>query len=75
MGGRIEHMDQYIISYKLNSTWINPEGECDWLRTMEECTVNPTDQCKGVARRGWEEGWASSHRGVCSGEGGVKSWV
>lgn len=42
-----EHRDQYIISYKLNSTWIDPEGVCDRLRTVDECTVNPTDQYRG----------------------------
>lgn len=41
------HRDQYIISYKLNSTWIDPEGVCDRLRTVDECTVNPTDQYGG----------------------------
>lgn len=41
------HTDQYIISYKLNSTWIDPEGVCDRLRTVDECTVNPTDQYGG----------------------------
>ncbi|KAK5870052.1 hypothetical protein PBY51_024716 [Eleginops maclovinus] len=39
--------DQYIISYKLNSTWIDPEVVCDRLRTVDECTVNPTDQYGG----------------------------
>lgn len=68
-------MDQYIISYKLNLTWINPEGVCDRLRTVDECTVNPTDQYQGVQRRGWREAGAAPHRGVCSMEGGVESWV
>ncbi len=36
--------DQYIISYKLNSTWIDPEGVCDRLRSVDVCTVNPGDQ-------------------------------
>ncbi|KAF3834980.1 hypothetical protein F7725_027538 [Dissostichus mawsoni] len=44
---RTEYRDQYIISYKLNSTWIDPEGVCDRLRTADECTVNPTDQYGG----------------------------
>lgn len=46
-GARTEHRDQYIISYKLNSTWIDPEGVCDRLRTVDECTVNPPDQYGG----------------------------
>lgn len=46
-GGGGGHRDQYIISYKLNSTWIDPEGLCDRLRTVGECTVNPTDQYEG----------------------------
>ena len=33
--------DQYIISYKLNSTWIDPGGR------VYECTLNPPDQCGG----------------------------
>lgn len=51
--------DQYIISYKLNSTWIDPEGVCDRLRTVDECTVNPTDQHGGTEGKrvgGWESG-------------------
>ena len=75
MGGRTEHTDQYIISYKLNSTWIDPKGVCDLLRTVDECTVNPTDQYGGVGSKGWMEGGAASHRGVCSKEGGVRSLV
>lgn len=64
---RTEHRDQYIISYKLNSTWIDPEGVCDRLRTVDECTVNPTDQYRGVERMGWKEGGASTHKGFCPG--------
>lgn len=40
----MEHRDQYIISYKLNLTWIDPEGVCDRLRPVAECAVNPSDQ-------------------------------
>lgn len=61
-GDRTEHRDQYIISYKLNSTEIDPEGVCERLRTVDECTVNPTDQCGEVERREVEEGWGGSSR-------------
>lgn len=74
-GDRTEHRDQYIISYKLNSTEIDPEGMCDRLRTVDECTVYPTDQCREVERSGWNKGGAAAHRGVCSRERGIKSWV
>lgn len=57
---RTEQRDQYIISYKLNSTWIDPEDVCDRLRTVDECTVNPTDQYEGqregVGGRGNKQG-------------------
>lgn len=50
-----DHRDQYIISYKLNSTWIDPEGVCDRLRSADGCTVNPTDQ-RGGGVLGWAVG-------------------
>lgn len=56
MVGGVEHRDQYIISYKLNSTWIDPEGVCDRLRTVDECTVNPTDQYEGQRGGGRRRG-------------------
>lgn len=60
------HRDQYIISYKLNSTWIDPEGVCDRLRTVDECTVNPIDQY-GAKREGGgrrvEGGWGVLSQG------------
>lgn len=51
-GGGTEKRDQYIISYKLNSTRIDPEGVCDRLRTVDECIVNPTDQYGGCREGG-----------------------
>lgn len=51
--------DQYIISYKLNSTWIDPEGVCDRLRTVDDCTVNPTDQYEGRGGRRAGQGFLS----------------
>lgn len=57
-----EHRDQYIISYKLNSTSIDPEGVCDRLGTVDECTVNPTDQYGGQDE-GVEGGWGVLSQG------------
>lgn len=51
-GHRTEHRDQYIISYKLNLTWIDLEGVRDRLRPVAEYAVNPSDQY----RRGWQGG-------------------
>lgn len=69
----MERRDQYIISYKLNSTWIDPEGVCDPLRTADECTVNPADQYrgKGGKRAGRPLTGVYAQREA----GGVKSWV
>lgn len=61
-GGRTQHTDQYIISYKLNSTWIDPGGVCDRLKTADHHTVNPTDHCSGVGRRRWMKGAVAKRR-------------
>lgn len=51
-----DHRDQYIISYKLNSTWIDPQDVCDCLRSADGCTVNPTDQQGGLEVLGSSQG-------------------
>lgn len=47
-----DHRDQYIISYKLNSTWIDPQGARDHLRSVDGRAVNPTDHYGGSRVRG-----------------------
>lgn len=66
----MEHKDQYIISYKLNSTWIDPQGVCGRLRTVDECTVNPTHLYGGVESNERGEGPVSEEELGWGGERG-----